>query len=488
MATFLIIENPKLWPLEIPGVELVSAREYLTSRRFVDLRRAKVFNLCRAYSYQSVGYYVSLLATARGHKALPSVTTLQDLRNSPMLRIASEGLDREIQRAMAHLHSDRFELSIYLGRNMARRYDRLCQALFNHFPAPMLRAELVRTDQWRIQSLRPIASKDIPESHRPFVIEQAERFFARRVRGGSRRPRYELAVLFDPSAVDAPSDVRALERFARAAKKHDIRTSLVDKSELGRIGEYDALFIRETTAVNHHTYRFARRAEAEGLIVVDDPESIVRCTNKVYQAELFERHRIPSPRTIVVHRDNASDVGRLLGFPCVLKRPDSSFSAGVTKVSSEEELVEQLAVFHRTSELVVAQEWAPSTFDWRVGVLGGRALFVCKYHMARGHWQIQRAGENDGRSYGRVETFAVDAAPSRVVRLAVRAAQRIGNGLYGVDIKDVSGRLLVMEINDNPNIDAGYEDAVLKGALYDQLARHFIDRLEARGGARGQRG
>ncbi len=64
----------------------------------------------------------------------------------------------------------------------------------------------------------------------------------------------------------------------------------------------------------------------------------------------------------------------------------------------------------------------------------------------------------------------------------MKAASLIGDGLYGVDIKPVDGRLLVMEINDNPNVDAGIEDAVIKDALYDEVMRWFRTRLDARGG------
>src|SRR3546814_13790004 len=64
------------------------------------------------------------------------------------------------------------------------------------------------------------------------------------------------------------------------------------------VAEFDALFIRETTAVNHHTYRFARRAAREGLVVVDDPLSILRAANKVFLAQLMERHRIPQPKSV----------------------------------------------------------------------------------------------------------------------------------------------------------------------------------------------
>jgi glutathione synthase/RimK-type ligase-like ATP-grasp enzyme len=481
MTLLLVVENPRDWPLDIPGTEIVAARDYLTEHRFVAMRRAKVFNLSRTYAYQSVGYYVSLLATARSHKPLPSVTTVQDLRESSVIRIVSEEVETLVQRAMADLDSDRFELSIYFGRNLAARYDKLCQTLFDYFPAPLLRAEFVRADQWRLRSLRPIAFGEIPQNHHDFVIERAQKFFAR---PHSRRPepaRYDVAILVDPGEVDAPSDERAIARFVRAAEKLGMDAWRIGRQDFGRLAEYDALFIRETTAVNHHTYRFARRAEAEGLVVIDDPVSIERCTNKVYQAEIFARHGIDHPRTLVVHRDNRTEVGAALGFPCVLKKPDSSFSAGVVKAADEVELQRHLDDFFRQSELVVAQEFVSSAFDWRIGVLDGAPLYGCRYHMARGHWQIQIAHDETRRRYGKVDTLPIEEVPQRAVDTALHASRLIGDGLYGVDVKEVNGRFLVMEINDNPSLEAGCEDKILKDELYTTIMRKFLERLERRG-------
>jgi len=483
MRSLIVVEYPKLWPLEIPDAEVVPARQYLTDPRFVELRHARVFNLCRSYSYQSVGYYVSLLAAARGHRPLPSITTIQDLRLSAVVRIISEDIEALVQRSLARIKSERFTLSIYFGRNLAGRYDRLSRALFNYFPAPLLRAEFVHADQWRLQSLRPIASSDIPDSHRPFVVEQATRFFARPRVSEPEAPRFELAILFNPDEIDAPSDERAIRKFQRAADELGIRTTILGPDELGRIAEFDALFIRETTSVNHHTYRFASRAEAEGLVVIDDPESIVRCSNKVYQAELFDRHDIACPKTLIVHRDNLADVVPVLGFPVILKRPDSSFSAGVVKAEHQEELDRRLETFFETSELVVAQEFVPSDFDWRIGVLDREPLWACRYHMARGHWQIQRVAEGGGRRYGRVEALPLAEVPVGAVTVAVRAAGLVGDGLYGVDVKQSGDRFLVMEVNDNPNLEAGYEDGVLKDELYLVVMRSFLRRLEEQGQA-----
>lgn len=483
MPIYIVLENTQRWTFDLRGVEVVSAKEYLVDARFSEQRNAKVFNFCRTYAYQSVGYYVSLLAAARGHKPMPSVTTIQDMRSSSLVRIVSADLDALIQQNLAPLTSDRFELSIYFGSNLAKRYDRLSHALFNIFPAPLLRAEFVRERRWRLERIRPISSNEIPASHEEFVNEQAARYFGRpRRRQNPPVYRYDLAILANPDESDRPSNDLAIQRFIRAARSLSIDARVVGKDDYGRIGEYDALFIRETTAVNNHTFRFAQRAAAEGLVVVDDPESIIRCTNKVYQAELLRRHHLPAPRTMVVHESQVAEITAQIGFPCVLKQPDSSFSRGVVKASDEAELRTYLDNVFATSELAVVQEYVESEFDWRIGVLGGKALYACKYYMARGHWQVQKNEANGRRRYGKHETLPIEKVPPRAISLAEKAAKVIGaGGLYGVDLKQVGSTFRIIEINDNPSIDGGCEDAILKDELYMRVMRWFYERLEHRG-------
>jgi len=484
LKTLIVVENPKRWPFDLQSVEVVAARAYLVEPRFADMKRAAVYNLCRRLGYQSVGYYVSLLAAARGHRPLPSVATIQGLHDAPLVRAVSEELDEEIQRALSRLRSDEFVIRIYFGRNIAKRYDRLARALFNQFPAPFLIARFNRSgDRWTLSSVRLGAASDVPESHRDFVLESAQSYFDRpRMAKKKASARYDMAILWSPDDENAPSDEKAIRRFIRAAARNDIHAEVISAGDYGRIAEYDALFLRTTTYVNHATYRLATRAVAEGLTVIDHPEAIVRCTNKVYQAEVFARHGIPAPRTHVMHEGNASELVSLVGLPCVLKKPDGAFSIGVVKVRSQEEAVTQLTALLDESELVVAQEFVPSGFDWRVGVLDGEFLFLCRYHMAPGHWQIvSRKGDTD--RYGRVEAVAREEAPKGVIETAIRAASLFGDGLFGVDMKVVDDRIMVMEVNDNPNIEAGYEDGLLKDAVYDALVAWFRTRLDRRGQA-----
>jgi glutathione synthase/RimK-type ligase-like ATP-grasp enzyme len=70
--------------------------------------------------------------------------------------------------------------------------------------------------------------------------------------------------------------------------------------------------------------------------VVDDPESVLKCGNKVFMQELLNRHRIATPRTLIVHRGNVDEIIPTLGLPCVLKLPDSGFGLDVVKIESED--------------------------------------------------------------------------------------------------------------------------------------------------------
>ncbi len=482
MANLVVVDRLAGWSGRFADAEVVRAHDYLTDARYTALRGARVFNLCQSYRYQRSGYYVSLLAGARGHRPLPDVATIQDLKGRSLSHLITEEVDALIQRGLAHLRADTFTLSIYFGANMARRHARLSRLIFQLFPAPLLRAEFARRrGRWQLINVFPIPAGEVPAAHEPFLREAVAAYFSREPRRARRARRYpyEMAVLVNPEEPFPPSDERALRRFTRAARGAGFGVERIGRDDYARLAEFDALFIRETTRVNHHTYRFARRAAAEGLVVIDDPVSILRCTNKVYLAELMDRRRLSIPRTMVVDRRNAAEVGDRLGFPCVLKLPDSAFSQGVVKVDDAAELERTLDTMLERSDLLVAQEFLRTDYDWRVGVLDGEALYACQYFMVKRHWQIYKQDRAGRTSSGDFETIAVADAPKPVIRLALRAAQAIGDGLYGVDIKQRGRRVYVIEVNDNPSLDAGVEDQVLGDTLYERLARVFLERVEA---------
>lgn len=288
--------------------------------------------------------------------------------------------------------------------------------------------------------------------------------------------------MHDPEEPIPTSDKKALAKFLKAAKEADIEAELITSADFNRLLEFDALFIRETTRINHYTYRFSKKAEANGMVVIDAPNSILQCANKVFLKELLDKHHIPTPRTELLLSQQSIDyaaIGERMGYPVVLKIPDGSFSIGVEKAENETELQEVAEKLFSTSTILLAQEFVPTDFDWRIGILNNRPIYACKYYMARNHWQIYNHGSETSRAKtGGFETVGVHQVPKEVVKTALQATRLIGDGLYGVDMKVTDKGPVIIEINDNPSIDSGVEDLLLGDELYRIIMNDFARRLD----------
>jgi len=481
MHFIIVVNQLKDWPFQIEDIEVITAKTYLTDPAYSEIKQARIFNFCNSYRYQTIGYYVTLIAEARGHKTLPSMIAMQDIKSQSLIRSVSDDLSELIQKTLKPLKSKEFTLSVYFGKNLSPHYDKLCQQLAKRFEIPMFQASFTYNKQWIINNINAIALKDIPEHHEEYAKDFAEQFFARKRFHPSKISNYayQIAILIDEEEKTPPSDAKALKKFMQAAESLNLGTELITKDDYGRLAEFDGLFIRVTTNVNHYTYRFSRKAEAEGLIVIDDPASILRCSNKVYLMELLQKARIPTPIGMIVHKGNTGEVLEKIGLPCVLKIPDGAFSKGVVKVERQQDLMPKLEEFLTHSELVIAQKFSPTDYDWRIGILNRNPVFACRYYMAKGHWQIYNWGANKRDQEGDDDFVPLKDVPHAVLAAATKAANLIGNGLYGVDLKVYQGQPMVIEINDNPNIDVGIEDRELKDELYKKVMQTFLQRIVA---------
>ncbi|GJL96838.1 MAG: carboxylate--amine ligase [Hyphobacterium sp.] len=463
--------------------KLMRIREYLTRPTLFAGRRPSIFNLARSYAYQSEAYYASLLAEARGHRIAPSVQTMVELSRKSLYAHALPELNAALKRDLEAGAGPEETLFVAFGQCERAGYSRFSRLLFDWFRAPLLDVSLDGKRPGEIDRIRLMPINAVKGERRDFAAQAMEDFTQRRWTSPKARqiPRWTMALLIDPNEAQPPSDPASLKRFAAVAAREGVVVEPIYANDLACLAEYDALFIRTTTSIDNFTYRFARRAEQEGMPVIDDPVSMIRCTNKVYLAELLETAGLPAPKTEILDPGmKLAGVFERLGSPVVLKAPDGSFSRQVHKVSTLEELTGTAKRLFEDTALIIAQEYMPTTYDWRIGVLGGKALFACKYKMARGHWQIIKRDDSGKVIEGGSETLPVDKAPPAVIELAETAARLIGTGLYGVDIKENDAGVYVIEINDNPNLEAGVEGAVLKDELWASIIRWFSERLEAR--------
>ncbi len=479
----VVIEQPKDFKWPDPAIEVMTPRDYITRVQPLGERGVRVINLCRNTSYLSLGYYCSLLAEARKHRVIPAVEVLLELNWKRLYSTYLPELEAEFRKALK-AESDLSDRTVFFffGRTPDERLADIGRRLFELFRSPILAVDLRYKRDWEIGALGTQTLRDVPAAQEEAFADALTRY----TKAAWRSPRqkavakYDLAILQDPQEALPPSDAKALEKFAEAGRALGIDVTMVTRRDLGKLAEFDALFIRETTSLDNHTYRFAKKAAAEGMPVIDDPVSILRCTNKVYLAELLQAHKIAAPRTLLVDSNTLGEVEKTMGYPVVLKVPDGSFSRGVHKAENREELETYAKQLLKGSDVILAQEFMYTQYDWRVGILNRKPLYVSQYMMARKHWQIVKHGPAGSVVEGDSKTMAVADAPQQVVDTALAAANLIGDGLYGVDLKQNERGVFVIEINDNPSIDSGIEDAVLKDGLYTAIIQEFIRRIESR--------
>jgi glutathione synthase/RimK-type ligase-like ATP-grasp enzyme len=484
-SVLIIIDSPELWAPYYYTESVITSIQYLQNEE-LSQRPQLIINLCSDLSYNSDGYYCSLLAQARGHRVIPSVETLSKFDSaSPLTINCAAGLFSRHDSASVHEERCSHQIDLFFGKCEDPRYERFSRYIFDQYPCPLLRICFSGKQHEQVTGIRPLSLADLNDHQQDLFATHLDLFNKKIWRQPRKKKpaRYDLAILYDPGELFPPSNRGALNRFVSEAKKMNVNAELITEKDATRLMEFDALFIRQTTAVNHITYQLAQKAQQADMVVMDDPASIICCTNKVYLKELMDKSAIPAPKSLLLFRaklPSYQEMAEYLGQTMVMKIPDGSFSIGVSLVSSEKEyLTLQEDLFKRSSILLV-QEFIPTEFDWRIGMLNGECIYACKYFMARGHWQIYQHKEGTPTKSGGFETVPVNLVPRQVTRIAKKVSAIIGKGLYGVDIKYSGDKAIVIEVNDNPSIDHGVEDKVLGDELYRAVLREFISRLNTK--------
>ena len=286
-----------------------------------------------------------------------------------------------------------------------------------------------------------------------------------------------LAVFTERYTIRSSIELTALTNFRLAAFELGHELDFVFKNELKYLSQYDAVLIRALTDPLNTSYVVARMAELMGKRVLDTSESIRVCCDKVNMYRRLQRARVPMPETRFL------DLGQVeprvaqalfdeLGTPLVLKAPNSSFSAYVDKATTPEEFVRIGRRFLRRADRIVVQQYLPSAFDWRVITLHGRVLAVVEYRFATDRWKVMQRGAEGERAVTRA--VAREVAPPELLRVALAASNAIDQSLHGVDLKEIDGQFVVIEVNDNPTIAATEEDQA-NPEIYAEIIKYLAE-------------
>ena len=295
--------------------------------------------------------------------------------------------------------------------------------------------------------------------------------------GAGRQSGDVVGLLADADSALAPSNPAGLLAFEAAVARQGLRTRRIAVGD--PLDGLCALLVRATTAAEGPVMETIREAAARGLALLEPPAAVVRCCDKAFQAVRLAACGVPTPRTLLVDAGCAAQIEAELGLPCVLKLPDSSGGHDVVRVEEPAALRQELARLGAQSAVLVAQAWTPSPFDWRIGLVDGEVLFAARYQMVPGHWQIHLWQEEALVAIGPDAAVPLTQVPAAVLRVAVAAAQAVGGGLLGIDIKELSAGPVVMEVNDTPTIFREEEDRFVGELLYDRVVAALLRRMPA---------
>jgi len=286
-----------------------------------------------------------------------------------------------------------------------------------------------------------------------------------------------LGIFVDRKTLSNSEQLNALIHCRDVAEEMGHDADFLFPVDINKIPKMDALFIRARTDPMNVTYVAARMASMHGIPVIDDPQSIQICGDKINMYSHLMKKHVSLPKTVFLSKNDLSveRVSQLfdtLGSPLIVKEPSTSFSLRVERVTDIAGFFRVARRFIKMSDWIVVQQYIESKYDWRVGVLGGELLYACKYTIPSVTFKIQ-ASVNGHIVYCGVESVPADAVPPHVIKLGIDAANAIGNGLYGVDIKNNNGDAYVIEVNDNPSLESG-ED-VLYPQVYQKIVSHLFE-------------
>ena len=136
-----------------------------------------------------------------------------------------------------------------------------------------------------------------------------------------------------------PIDVLDIRSIVKAAKKYSIVGALTMQSDIG---------IPAVGAVVDEL-----RLKGSGSEVAE------RCSNKILMRKAFERFQIPQPKFKVIDSiDEALISAKQIGFPCIIKAPDSSASRGIVRVNNQNEVsygFNEASRYSRSKNLLVEE-------------------------------------------------------------------------------------------------------------------------------------
>lgn len=214
----------------------------------------------------------------------------------------------------------------------------------------------------------------------------------------------------------------------------------------------DVVIPRTGSGTGYFGHSLLRHFERLGVPLLNNSHSIEITKDKLYAAQFFAEHHLPTPKTMLIkHPANPSVVEEVIGFPCVVKIFAGSYGKGVYLCHNKQEFQDFIEFAHgiKEDEAIIVQEYIGSRpgEDVRVIVVGGQVLGAMKRSSRDGSFKANITRGGVGENY---------PLNSRVIEIATKTAYVLGLDVAGIDLLFDGDDYKLCEANSAPGFK-GFE-------------------------------
>ena len=249
-----------------------------------------------------------------------------------------------------------------------------------------------------------------------------------------------IAVVYDRLRPEEKMLFEAFERQGVAFDKLYAPQLVCDFSALSELPQYDVVI--ERCVSQTRGLAVSRIFTALGARVLNTPEVIEICGDKLATNAALARARVPTPRTgVAFDTESAVKLAERFGYPVVLKPTVGSWGRMVSKLNDQDAL--EAVLEHKEvlggpqHKVFYLQEFVRKPGrDIRAFVVGGEV--VAAIYRTSEHWVTNTA---------RGAVASNCALYGELVQTALAAVQAVGGGVLAVDLLESERGLLVVEVN-----------------------------------------
>ncbi len=249
-----------------------------------------------------------------------------------------------------------------------------------------------------------------------------------------------VALVYERLREEERQLLRAIEELGHEPIPLHLNSSFLPIDH-GEEFEADVALIRAISAAKAHAS--AVTLASLGVRVVNSPEVLATCGNKLTTTARLSEAGISTPKTAVAFSlEGALDAARSMGYPVVVKPVNGSWGRLVSLAQDEEEL--RTILEHREAipspyyRIHYIQEFIRKP-GRDVRAYGTEEAFITAIYRVSDHWVTNTAR-------------GARAVPAEyreeLADLVIRTARALGGGFLGVDIAEDEDRgLVVIEVN-----------------------------------------